>query len=161
MKFFTSLRFAACTLLTGLLAAAAAHAQNNHFVASSEPSQKQQPAEITFAGAPTTDVSDMLVVQPVNLSAVPAPEEGASFYNDSHKDLGHSLTWIMELNAVAPTYWNLYTEACIRLKMKDYPGAKAVAGKCHQLALKSMPASQEYVVLSANVMAQVHALTKP
>ena len=90
MKFSTSSFFAACALVGGTLAAVTAHAQDSHFVAASEPSHKQ-PTEISFAGAPTTDINDILVVRPVNLSAVPAPEEGASFYDDSRKDLSQSL----------------------------------------------------------------------
>ncbi|WP_223650734.1 hypothetical protein [Hymenobacter psoromatis] len=161
MKILTFLRFATYAFISCLLAAATAQAQDNHFVASSEPSHKQQNTEITFAGAPTTDISDILVVQPVNLSAVPTPEEGASFYDDSRKDLSQSLAWILDLNAVSPTYWNLYTESRIRLKMKDYTGAKAAAEKSYQLALKGMPASREYIMLSADVISKVHALTKP
>lgn len=159
MKFSTSSFFAACALVGGTLAAVTAHAQDSHFVAASEPSHKQ-PTEISFAGAPTTDINDILVVRPVNLSAVPAPEEGASFYDDSRKDLSQSLAWILDLNAAAPTYWNLYTESRIRLKMKDYAGAKAAAEQSYQLALKGMPTSQQYVMLSADVLAKVHALTK-
>ena len=44
--------------------------------------------------------------------------------------------------------------------MKDYAGAKAAAEHSYQLALKGMPPSQQYVMLSADVLAQVHALTK-
>lgn len=160
MNFFTSPRLATFALITGLLAVATAHAQDNHFVAVSEPGHKQ-PTEISFAGASAANSSDELATPTMTLSAAPAPAESASFYDDSRKDLSQSLAWMLDLNAVAPTYWNLYTESRIHLKMKNYAGAKAVAARSHQLALKSMPASQEYVALSAEVLAQVQALTKP
>ena len=160
MKFFTSLHLTTYALFAGLLAAATAHAQDNHFVAVSEPGH-QQPTGISFAGASAANNSLELAAPALKLSAVPAPAESAAFYNDSHKDLSQSLAWMLDLNAAAPTYWNLYTESRIRLKMKDYAGAKAAAEKSQQLALNYMPASREYVALSAEVLAQASALTKP
>lgn len=95
---------------------------------------------------------------PLRLNAPPAPESTASYYDGSHKDLHQSLNWIQETNAVAPTYWNLYTEARIRLQLQDYAGARTSAEQAYQLALKEMPASHEYIVLSAAVVAKAHEL---
>jgi hypothetical protein len=96
----------------------------------------------------------------LKMNLPPAPETNASFYDDSRKDLHQSLDWMLETNAVAPTYWNLYTEARIRLKLKDYAGARSTAEKAYGLSLKSMPASQEYVMLCAAVVAKAHELAK-
>ena len=160
MKFSTSFRSAICAVATGLLALATAHAQDSHFVVVSESGSKQA-AAISFVSAPAAEASSLPEGQPTNLSAVPAPAEGASFYDDSHKDLGQSLAWMQEVNAAAPTYWNLYTEARIRLKMKDYAGALCKSSQAHELALKALPASQEYLTLNADVMAKAQALQKP
>jgi len=96
----------------------------------------------------------------LKLSLPPAPETNASFYDGTHKDLAHSLAWMQETNAVAPTYWNLYTEARIRLQMRDYVGARTTAESAYQLALKHMPASQQYILLSAAVVAKAHELAQ-
>lgn len=96
----------------------------------------------------------------VNLSTPPPPAASASFYDDSHKDLGAALAWMQETNSVVPTYWNLYTESRIRLKMKDYHGARTVAEQAYKLAIKAMPASKEYVLLSANMVAQANLLAQ-
>lgn len=96
----------------------------------------------------------------LRLNTPPAPESTAAYYDGSHKDLHQSLSWLQETNTVAPTYWNLYTEARIRLQLADYAGARTSAERAYQLALKSMPASQEYIVLSAAVVAKAHELAK-
>lgn len=96
----------------------------------------------------------------LKLSLPPAPETNASFYDGTHKDLAHSLAWMQETNATAPTYWNLYTEARIRLQMGDYVGARTTAESAYQLAIKHMPASQQYIMLSAAVVAKAHELAQ-
>ena len=96
----------------------------------------------------------------INMAAAPSPEANASFYDGSHKDLQHALDWMVEANSVAPKYWNVYTEARIRLKMKDYAGARTSAEQARQLALTASPPNQEYVQLSEAVAAKAQALTK-
>lgn len=96
----------------------------------------------------------------LKLNLPPDPETNASFYDGTHKDLAHSLAWMQETNATAPTYWNLYTEARIRLQMGDHEGARATAEQAYQLALKHMPASQQYILLSAAVVARAHELAR-
>ena len=97
---------------------------------------------------------------PVKLSEIPAPTEAASFYDDSHKDLRQALTWMTETNAVAPKYWNVYTESRIRLKLKDYAGARTAAEQAKKLALAATPPNQEYAQLSEAVAAQAQAGAK-
>ncbi|QKG55642.1 hypothetical protein GKZ68_02715 [Hymenobacter sp. BRD128] len=96
----------------------------------------------------------------LRLTQPPAPEASAAFYDGSHKDLHQSLAWMQETNAVAPTYWNLYTEARIRLQMQDYAGAQTTAEQAYKLALKAMPASQAYVQLSAAVVNKARTLAQ-
>jgi len=107
------------TFLKGLFAVVAilafcpAHAQNNP-VASS------------------LVMSSMMPV--AKLNSTPAPEENAHFYDDTCKDLGRSLAWIQEVNTNQPTFWNLYTESRIHLRMKNLPAALATAIRAKQLA---------------------------
>lgn len=94
----------------------------------------------------------MAALMPVsNLSAAPAPEENAHFYDDTCKDLKQSLSWIQETNSGQPTYWNLYTEARILMRLKDYSSAYTVAQRARQLALVA-PANATYVRLSDEVI---------
>jgi hypothetical protein len=94
------------------------------------------------------------------LNLPPAPETNAFFYDGTHKDLTHALAWMQETNAIVPTYWNLYTESRIRLQMRDYAGARTTAENAYKLALKHMPASQQYVTLSAAVVAKANELAQ-
>jgi len=115
----------------------------------------------TLAMLTPGDLAPDAVARPtLKLSQPPAPETNASFYDGSHKDLRQSLAWMQETNAQAPTYWNLYTEARIRLQLQDYPGARTTAEQAYQLALKALPASQEYVLLSTAVVAKAHQLAQ-
>ena len=154
----TYLRFILCALLTGLVSISAQ--------AQSTPARTSFDAagNVTFAsntpGENAGVERPMLYIPPTRVSVAPDPKDIAYFYDDSRKDLSQSLAWMVESNAVTPTYWNLYTESRIRLKMKDYQGAKEAAEKSYKLALKSMPASQQYVLLSAAVVAKAHALAK-
>lgn len=84
---------------------------------------------------PVASALVMSSLMPVaKLNAAPAPDEDAHFYDDTCKDLGHSLAWMQEVNMVQPKYWNLYTEARIHLKMKNYPAALATAVRARTLA---------------------------
>ena len=100
---------------------------------------------------PVASALVMSSLMPVaKLNAAPAPEENAHFYDDSCKDLGHSLAWIQEANVAQPTYWNLYTEARIHLKMKNYPAALATALRAKSLAQNAT--NPAYVRLSEAVI---------
>jgi len=115
----------------------------------------------TLSLAASSDQAPDTARTPLQLSQPPAPAATAPYYDSSHKDLRQSLAWMQETNAQAPTYWNLYTEARIRLQLQDYAGARTTAEQAYQLALKAMPVSQEYVALSAAVVTRAHKLTKP
>ena len=53
-----------------------------------------------------------------------------------------------------PKYWNLNTEAKIRLKLKDYRGAMAAAEKSKKLALESLPPNGDYVKMDEELIAE-------
>ena len=127
------------------------------FACGSARAQTAAEGNATFSASSPTDDAPGATLQ---LSQPPAPEATASFYDSSHKDLRQSLAWMQETNAVAPTYWNLYTEARIRLQMQDYAGAQATAEQAYRLALKAMPASQAYVQLSAAVVTKARTLAQ-
>lgn len=94
------------------------------------------------------------------LGTAPAPEALAAFYDDSHKDLHPALNWMAETNRTSPTYWTLYTEAQIRLRLKDYSGAYTTAEQARQLALAASPPDSSYAELSADVEAKAQEARK-
>ena len=90
-------------------------------------------------------------------NANPTPQDLASaavYYNDNDKDPKQALAWMEKANATQPKYWNLNTEAKIRLKMKDYKGAIAAAEKSKKLALEALPPNGDYVKLDEELMAE-------
>jgi hypothetical protein len=70
----------------------------------------------------------------------------ALYYYDNGKDLSQALTWIQKANATEPKFWNVHTEAKIKLKQKDYKGAVASAEQSRTLALAGQNA--DYVRLN-------------
>ena len=151
----TRFRTSFLAFIAGLLCCFAAQAQNGlNTVIISTDGGMSLAANTTLSGSPA------MSSKVLKMSLPPAPETNAYFYDDSRKDLRQSLEWMQETNATAPTYWNLYTEARIRLQLKDYAGARSTAEKAYSLSLKHMPASQEYVMLCAAVVAKAHELTK-
>ncbi|MGI4833544.1 MAG: DUF2911 domain-containing protein [Janthinobacterium lividum] len=78
----------------------------------------------------------------------------AVYYYDNNKDLKQALTWMQKANATQPKFWNVNTEAKIRLKMKDYKGAIAAAEKSKKLALESTPPNGEYVKMDEELIAE-------
>ena len=90
-------------------------------------------------------------------NANPTPQDlagAAVYYNDNNKDPKQALTWIQQANATDPKFWNVNTEAKIRLKMKDYRGAIAAAEKSKKLALESLPPNGDYVKLDEELIAE-------
>lgn len=77
----------------------------------------------------------------------------AVYYNDNNKELKQALTWIQKANATDPKFWNVNTEAKIRLKMKDYKGAITAAEQSKKLALASTPPNTEYAKMADELMA--------
>src|SRR4051794_6071158 len=114
MPKFTSFFSAGIALVAFALAAPAAQAQTNDFMSVSLASSAPAVASIQPLELPASDET----VQ--RLSAAPAPAAHADYFNDSHKDLKQALAWMQETNALHPEYQTMYTEARIRLQLKDY-----------------------------------------
>ena len=84
----------------------------------------------------------------------------AVYYNDNNKDLKQSLTWIQKANATDPKFWNVNTEAKIRLKMKDYKGAIVAAEQSKKLALAGATPNMEYAKMNDELVAEAKKMGK-
>lgn len=114
----------------------------------------------------TSDVDGKVMAQideKVVKSANPNPQDlatAAVYYYDNNKDLKQALTWIQKANATQPKFWNVNTEAKIRLKMKDYRGAITAAEKSKKLALESLPPNGDYVKMDEELIAEAKKMGK-
>ncbi|AMJ64924.1 DUF2911 domain-containing protein [Hymenobacter sp. PAMC 26628] len=115
----------------------------------------------------TADVDSKIAAQideKITKNANPAPADLASaavYYNDSNKDPKQALAWIQKANVAEPTkFWNLNTEAKIRLKMKDYKGAITAAEASKKAALAATPANTEYVKMDEELIAEAKKMGK-
>ena len=162
MTYFTRSKTTLLALAVGLLGSYAAQAQQGlPTVVIPTDGGVSLAATTASSAAPAASAAPSAASATVlKMNLPPAPEENAHFYDDSHKDLHQSLSWMVESNSLVPTYWNLYTEARIRLKLKDYAGARSTAEKAHDLSLKNLPASQEYVLRCADLLAKANELTQ-
>ena len=109
----------------------------------------------------TADVESKVMAQideKITKAATPAPADLASaavYYFDNNKDLKQALAWMEKANAAEPTkFWNLNTEAKIRLKMKDYAGATKTAEASKKAALAATPPNGEYVKMNEELIAE-------
>jgi hypothetical protein len=107
-----------------------------------------------------TDVEGKVLVQideKVVKNATPAAADlaaAAVYYNDNNKDLKQALAWMQKANATEPKFWNVNTEAKIRLKLKDYKGAITAAEQSKKLALASTPPNTEYAKINDELIAE-------
>ncbi|GAB2867314.1 DUF2911 domain-containing protein [Hymenobacter ruber] len=115
----------------------------------------------------TADVDSKVMAQideKITKAATPAPADLASaavYYYDNNKDLKQALAWMEKANAAEPTkFWNLNTEAKIRLKMKDYAGATKAAEASKKAALAATPPNGEYVKMNEDLMAEAKKMGK-
>jgi hypothetical protein len=115
----------------------------------------------------TADVETKVMAQideKVTKAATPAPGDlaaAAVYYYDNNKDLKQALAWMEKANAAEPTkFWNLNTEAKIRLKMKDYAGATKAAEASKKAALAATPPNGEYVKMNEDLMAEAKKMGK-
>ncbi|WP_019947979.1 DUF2911 domain-containing protein [Hymenobacter aerophilus] len=76
----------------------------------------------------------------------------AVYYLDNNKDLKQALTWMQQANAKDPKFWNVLTEAKIRMKMKDYKGAVAAAEQSKKLAMDAK--NMDYVKMNDELIAE-------
>ena len=115
----------------------------------------------------TADVESKVMTQieeKITKVATPAPADLASaavYYFDNNKDLKQALAWMEKANAAEPTkFWNLNTEAKIRLKMKDYAGARKAAEASKKAALAATPPNNEYVKMDEELLAEAKKMGK-
>ncbi|WP_210521434.1 DUF2911 domain-containing protein [Hymenobacter terricola] len=115
----------------------------------------------------TADVESKVLAQideKITKNATPAPADLASaavYYYDNNKDLKQALAWMEKANAAEPTkFWNLNTEAKIRLKMKDYAGATKAAEASKKGALAATPPNGEYVKMNEDLLAEARKMGK-
>ena len=115
----------------------------------------------------TADVDSKVMAQideKITKNATPAPGDlaaAAVYYLDNNKDLKQALAWMEKANAAEPTkFWNLNTEAKIRLKMKDYAGATKAAEASKKAALAATPPNGEYVKMNEELMAEAKKMGK-
>ena len=105
-----------------------------------------------------TDVETKVMAQ-INQKVVQnaSPSSGdlaasAVYYLDNDKDLKQALAWMEQANAKDPKFWNVLTEAKIRMKMKDYKGAITAAEQSKKLATDAK--NMEYVKMNDDLIAQ-------
>jgi hypothetical protein len=114
----------------------------------------------------TSDVDSKVMAQideKVVKSATPAANDlaaAAVYYYDNNKDMKQALTWIQKANATDPKFWNVNTEAKIRLKMKDYKGAVAAAEQSKKLALAATPPNGDYAKMDDALIAEAKKMGK-
>lgn len=80
-------------------------------------------------------------------TATPADYAAAAvYYLDNNKDMKQALAWMQKANEKDPKFWNVHTEAKIRMKMKDYKGATASAEQSKKLATEAK--NDDYVKMN-------------
>lgn len=82
-------------------------------------------------------------------NANPTPGDlaaAAVYYFDNDKDLKQALAWMQKANEKDPKFWNVHTEAKIRMKMQDYAGARTAAEQSKKLALEAK--NTDYVTMN-------------
>ncbi|QNH61329.1 DUF2911 domain-containing protein [Hymenobacter sediminicola] len=103
------------------------------------------------------DVDPKVVAQideKVTKNASPSTNDlaaAAVYYYDNDKDLKQALTWMQKANEKDPKFWNVHTEAKIRMKMKDYKGALTAAEQSRTLAQTAK--NTDYVKMNDEIIA--------
>ncbi|HEX8504688.1 MAG TPA: DUF2911 domain-containing protein [Hymenobacter sp.] len=77
----------------------------------------------------------------------------AVYYADNNKDMKQAVAWMEKANATDAKFWNLHSEAKMRLKMKDYAGAVKAAEASKKGALAATPANGDYVKMNEELIA--------
>ena len=84
----------------------------------------------------------------------------AVYYADNNKDMKQAVAWMEKANATDAKFWNLHSEAKMRLKMKDYPGAMKAAEASKKGALAATPPNGEYVKMNEDLLAEAKKMGK-
>lgn len=105
----------------------------------------------------TTEVEPKVMAQieeKVTKNAAPATNDlaaAAVYYYDNDKDLKQALAWMQKANEKDAKFWNVHTEAKIRMKMKDYKGTITAAEQSRTLAQTAKNA--DYVKMNDELIA--------
>ncbi|WBO85106.1 DUF2911 domain-containing protein [Hymenobacter yonginensis] len=94
------------------------------------------------------------ITEKVTQNASPSTNDlaaAAVYYYDNDKDLKQALTWMQKANEKDPKFWNVHTEAKIRMKMKDYKGALTAAEQSRKLAQTAK--NMDYVKMNDDIIA--------
>ncbi|WBA42110.1 DUF2911 domain-containing protein [Hymenobacter canadensis] len=94
------------------------------------------------------------IAEKVTQNASPTPNDlaaAAVYYYDNDKDLKQALAWMQKANEKEPKFWNVHTEAKIRMKMKDYKGALTAAEQSRTLAQTAK--NMDYVKMNDDIIA--------
>ncbi|OGX81385.1 hypothetical protein BEN47_05355 [Hymenobacter lapidarius] len=108
----------------------------------------------------TADVDSKVMAQideKITKNATPAAGDlaaAAVYYADNNKDMKQAVAWMEKANATDAKFWNLHSEAKMRLKMKDYAGAMKAAEASKKGALASTPPNGDYVKMNEELMAE-------
>ncbi|MBF9237797.1 DUF2911 domain-containing protein [Hymenobacter sp. BT683] len=107
----------------------------------------------------TADVDSKVLAQideKITKNATPSAGDlaaAAVYYADNNKDMKQAVAWMEKANATDAKFWNLHSEAKMRLKMKDYAGAIKAAEASKKGALAATPPNGEYVKMNEELMA--------
>jgi len=114
----------------------------------------------------TADVESKVMAQideKITKNATPAPGDlaaAAVYYADNNKDMKQAVAWMEKANATDAKFWNLHSEAKMRLKMKDYAGAMKAAEASKKGALAATPPNGDYVKMNEDLMADAKKMGK-
>ena len=114
----------------------------------------------------TADVDSKVMAQideKITKNANPAAGDlaaAAVYYADNNKDMKQAVAWMEKANATDAKFWNLHSEAKMRLKMKDYAGATKAAEASKKGALAATPPNGEYVKMNEDLMAEAKKMGK-
>ena len=99
----------------------------------------------------------------ITKNATPSADDLASaavYYADNNKDLKQAVAWMEKANATDAKFWNLHSEAKMRLKIKDYAGAMKAAEASKKGALAATPPNDNYVKMNEDLLAEAKKMGK-
>ena len=114
----------------------------------------------------TADVESKVMAQideKITKNATPTPGDlaaAAVYYADNNKDMKQAVAWMEKANGTDAKFWNLHSEAKMRLKMKDYAGAMKAAEASKKGALAATPPNGDYVKMNEDLMADAKKMGK-
>ena len=114
----------------------------------------------------TADVESKVMAQideKITKNATPTPGDlaaAAVYYADNNKDMKQAVAWMEKANATDAKFWNLHSEAKMRLKMKDYAGATKAAEASKKGALAATPPNGDYVKMNEELLVEAKKMGK-